>query len=67
MPNYYNDSNVKVNDRIEQGRTFLYLGTDIETRQLAEDKAREIGTYPYEMFADTEDGRRAFIGYGVPK
>ena len=64
---YYNDNNIDVTKRIEKKRTYLFLGTDLETMNKANKKALSIGSYPYEVYANNEYDRKVFVGFGVPR
>ena len=64
---YYTDNNIEVTKRIESKKTFLFTGTSTEEKQKAEEKAKSIGSYVYEVFSDNKNKKRVFVGFGVPK
>lgn len=62
----YNDDGTRVDERIEKGETFYYPFTQynaLEARRKAEEKAKEIKSFPYEVF--NRNGIQT--GYAVSK
>ncbi|AUC15449.1 hypothetical protein BTO06_09980 [Tenacibaculum sp. SZ-18] len=64
---YYNEEGKDVTRHIINNRTLLIEGEDLETRDLADLKAKEMKTSSYEVFKKNDNGRLSFIGYGIPK
>lgn len=65
---YYTTYNVDITQRIKDGRTFLFEGTDDESREKAEKKANSIRTYVFDVYAENKNNKkREFIGFAVPK
>ncbi|CAL2091811.1 conserved hypothetical protein [Tenacibaculum sp. 190524A05c] len=64
---YYNEEGKDITKQILNNRTILIEGDDLETRNLANQKAREMKTSSYEVFTKNDKGRLNFFGYGIPK
>ena len=58
---YFTDTRVKINDRISKGLTLFF-----ETEKAAEEVAREMRSYVYDVFT-YKRGKFSLIGFGVPK
>lgn len=64
---YLTENGVDITKRIEERMTLLFEGTDLEHKELAEYKAKELRSYVYEVYADDKNGRRLHVGYAVPR
>lgn len=66
--NYYTEHKVDITQRIVEGKTFFFSGTELDSRKKAEEKARNIRSYVFDVFGiDKESGRLLFVGFGVSK
>lgn len=65
---YYTEYKVDITKRIEEGRTFFFSGTELDSRKKAEEKANSIRSYVFDVFGiDKDSGRLLFVGFGVSK
>ncbi|CAL2095494.1 conserved protein of unknown function [Tenacibaculum sp. 190524A02b] len=62
----FTDNNKEITKRIKQGKTFLFQGVESEVLEIANQKAKHIRSYVYEVYADVKN-KRIHVGYAVPR
>lgn len=66
--NFFTRENIKVSERIKEGRTLFIAGTDVQTEIETYDKALRKGSYYYDVYSDCEKTKKRIqVGFAIPK
>lgn len=64
---YYTEYGVDITNRIKNGRTLFFIGTDAKTRQKVSSEALKKRSYFFEVFSMKSQERKKLVGYAIPK
>lgn len=64
---YYTEYGVDITNRIKNGRTLFFIGTDTKTRQKVSSEALKKRSYFFEVFSMKNQEQKKLVGYAIPK